>query len=244
MNSREIFRAGTADDVARESANRFISLANQAIKEQGRFAVALSGGSTPRRLYTLLAQAPYRQAVNWSRVHLFFADERYVPPEDPESTLLLVRETLLSGAPIPATNVHPMPTQGESAESDAALYSETLTRFFETPAAGFDLALLGMGPDGHTASLFPGQPEQQGLVAAIHDSPKPPPTRITLTRPLLNRSGAVLFLVTGKDKAEALKAVFESADDDPHALPAARIHANDGCSQWLVDRDAASRVPG
>lgn len=246
MNARrEWFVAGSPDDLAREAARRFIELAGAAIRDRGRFAVALSGGSTPRRLYELLTLPPYRQAVDWSRVHLFFADERFVPPMDSESTARLVRETLLNDMPIPAENFHPMPTEDDPPETCAARYAETLARFFGAPGPELDLVLLGMGPDGHTASLFPGHPDHPGQVAAVHDSPKPPPVRLTLTLEALRRARKVLFLVTGADKADTLKSVYDAnaPPDAVDTLPAARVTAVDGSSEWLIDRAAAACLP-
>lgn len=239
---RELFVAGCPNDLAREAARRVIELANAAIRERGRFAWVLSGGSTPRRLYELLAQPPYLGAIDWSRVHLFFADERYVPHTDPDSTLRLVRETLLSGAPVPADQIHPMPTEGGTPEDCAQAYAAQLEEFFGQPESAFDLVLLGMGPDGHTASLFPGRPDCPGQVAAVHDSPKPPPVRLTLTLKALRQARKVLFLVTGADKAKTLQSVFESSPDDAAALPAARVAAADGESAWLVDPAAGALV--
>ena len=236
---RELFIAGTQDDLAREAAGRFVEAARLSIADHGRFAVALSGGSTPRRLYGLLAQPPFVHAVDWRRVYVFFADERYVPPDDPESTLLLARETLLNRVPIPPENVFPMPTLGVEPEAAAALHAETLASFFGAPLPRFDLILLGMGPDGHTASLFPGRPDVPGAVAAIHDSPKPPPVRLTLTLEAINRADRILFLVTGADKAETLRAVFEGSAAGS-SLPAARVEAAGGQTAWLVDREAGS----
>lgn len=242
-HGRELFVAGSADDLAREAASRLVELAAQALRERARFTVALSGGSTPRRLYQLLTQPPYRQALDWSRVHLFLADERFVPPADAESTARLVRETLLAGLPIAAEQFHAMPTEGESPETCATAYAEELARFFRPDPIVLDLALLGMGPDGHTASLFPGRPEPAGAVSVVRDSPKPPPTRLTLTAATLNRSRAVWFLVTGTDKAATLRTVFETPPGAPAALPAARIRAAEGGSLWLTDREAAAQLP-
>lgn len=238
---RELFIAGTPDDLAREAAARFAEAAHQAILERGRFAVALSGGSTPRRLYSLLAQPPFLQAVDWARVFIFFADERFVPPDHPDSTLLLARETLLDQVPIPTENVFPMLTEGDTPEQCAAAYAETLASFFGAVLPRFDLILLGMGPDGHTASLFPGRPDSPGAVAAIHDSPKPPPVRLTLTLKTINRAREVWFLVTGADKAETVRAVLEGAAP---ALPAARVLPAEGKLRWLLDREAGALLTG
>jgi 6-phosphogluconolactonase len=233
---RELFIAGTADDLAREAAGRFADAAGRAVADHGRFAVALSGGGTPRRLYTLLAQPPYVHAVDWSRVHVFFADERFVPPDDPDSNLLLARETLLDRVPIPPGNIHPMPTEGAGPEACAARYAETLEAFFAAPLPRFDLILLGMGPDGHTASLFPGRPDYPGSVAAVHGSPKFPPVRLTLTLDAINRASQVIFLATGADKAGPVRKVFEGGA--AASLPAARVEA--GRTVWLVDREAGA----
>jgi 6-phosphogluconolactonase len=239
---RELFIAGSADDLAREAAARLVQTAGHAIAARGRFAVALSGGSTPRRLYQLLTQPPYRQSIDWTRVHLFFADERFVPHDDEGSTVRLVRETLLAGVDVPDDNFHAMPTEGDTPEGCASRYETTLRNFFGGNTPDFDLILLGMGPDGHTASLFPGHPEPAGLVASIHDSPKPPPVRLTLTYDAIHAADAVWFLVTGADKATPLERVFSSDPGDPLALPAARIQARDGRSHWLVDEAAGAHI--
>jgi 6-phosphogluconolactonase len=239
MNApRKVFIAGTPDDLAREAAGRLAEAAGRAIAGHGRFSVALSGGSTPRKLYSLLAQPPFAQAVDWSRVYIFFADERFVPPDHPDSTLLLARETLLDHVPIPPANVYAMPTEGDTPENCAAAYAESLKSFFGAPLPRFDLILLGMGPDGHTASLFPGRPDYPGSVAAIFDSPKPPPVRITLTLDAINNAGEVWFLVTGADKADTVRAVFDGSGAE---LPAARVMPGRGRLVWMMDRAAGAR---
>ena len=238
--SRELHILGSADDLAREAAARIIDLGTQAITERGRFSLVLSGGSTPRRLYQLLTQPPYRQSLDWSKVHLFFADERYVPFDDPDSTVRLVRETLLAGIPIPAEQFHPMPTQDPDPEVSALAYEKTLQLFFEGQPYAFDLVLLGMGPDGHTASLFPGFKDSPLSVFAVQHSPKPPPTRLTLSLDTLRQARSILFMVTGADKALILKALFHQDTQSPTALPAARVHDREGQSVWLVDLEAGS----
>lgn len=238
---REMFIAGSPDDLAREAAGRFVEATCRAIREHGRVAVALSGGTTPRRLYSLLAQPSYVYAVDWSRVYVFFADERFVPSDDPDSNFLLVRETLLDHVPVPPGNVHPMPIAGGTPEICAARYAETLQTFFGAPLPRFDLVLLGMGPDGHTASLFPGRPDHSDSVAAVHDAPKPPPVRLTLTLDAINRADRVMFLVSGADKAGMVRTVFEGGEPGA-SLPAARVEAATGRTVWLVDREAGSGV--
>jgi 6-phosphogluconolactonase len=241
-HQRELLIAGSPDDLAREAAGRVVDAAHRAIAERGRFSVALSGGSTPRRLYQLLTLPPYKPGVDWSRVHLFFADERFVPHTHAESTVRLVRETLLAGVTVPERNFHAMPTEGDTPEVCAARYEAMLWDYFGAEEPSLDLVLLGMGPDGHTASLFPGHPVAHGLVACVRDSPKPPPIRLTLTFGAIRAAREVWFLVTGSDKAATLEQVFRSSPEDGDALPAARIAARDGRTLWLVDRQAAASV--
>ncbi|MEY4684105.1 MAG: hypothetical protein RLZ25_564 [Pseudomonadota bacterium] len=239
---RELVVTLSPDDLAREAAGRLIELVADAIHHRGRASIALSGGSTPKRLYQLLTQPPYALAIDWSKVHLFFADERFVPHDDPDSTVRLVRETLLAGIKVPEEHFHTMPTTGATPEACAAAYERTLKAHFGSDDTAFDLTFLGMGPDGHTASLFPGFPVAEGLVAPVYDSPKPPPVRLTLTYGALQKSRAIWFLVTGADKAEPLKAAFASDPHDVYALPAARIFNREGHSLWMTDPDAARQV--
>ena len=240
--SRELHILGSADDLAREAAVRIIDLGSRAITERGRFSLVLSGGSTPRRLYQLLTQPPYRQSLDWSKVHLFFADERYVPFDDPDSTVRLVRETLLAGIAIPPEQFHTMPTQDPDPAVSALAYEKTLKIFFKDQPYAFDLVLLGMGPDGHTASLFPGFEDSPLAVFAVHNSPKPPPIRLTLSLDTLRQAQSILFLVTGADKALTLKALFHQDSQILTALPAARVHDRAGQSVWLVDPEAGSQL--
>lgn len=239
--AREIFVAENPDSLAREAAARFAEAAKTAIAAQGRFTVALSGGTTPRKLYDLLSQPPYSFAVDWSRVYIFFADERFLPPDDPESNFRLARETLLERVPIPQKNIFAMPTVGGMPDACAARYASVLENFFAAPLPRFDLVLLGIGPDGHTASLFPGRPDAPGIVAAVYDSPKPPPIRLTLTLAAINRAALVMFLVTGIDKAETFRDVYLGGEIGG-ALPAARVNPTLGETVWLVDRIVASAL--
>jgi 6-phosphogluconolactonase len=239
---RELIVTQSPDDLAREAAGRLIEAIADAISRSGRASIALSGGSTPKRLYQLLTLPPYALAIDWSRVHLFFADERYVPHDDAESTVKLVRETLLAGIQIPEAQFHPMPTHDGNPEASAAAYTKTLLDHFGTEDTAFDVAFLGMGPDGHTASLFPGFPIAEGLVAPVFDSPKPPPTRLTLTYEALRCSKAIWYLVTGADKAVTLERIFASDPTDPSALPAAKVNDRQGNSLWLTDPEAAKQL--
>lgn len=208
----------------------------------GRFSLALAGGSTPRRLYRVLVEA-YRERVPWARLHLFWGDERYVPPDDPRSNYRLVRESLLEDAPIPAGNVHPMPTHLPDPGDAARAYEGTLRAYFSTSLPRLDLVLLGMGPDGHTASLFPHSPaldEQRRWVVPVH-APIDPPVRLTVTLPVLNNAACVFFLVAGAEKAEALRRTL-AGTSDPDPTPASAIRPPGGRLVWWVDEKAVALV--
>jgi 6-phosphogluconolactonase len=230
--------------LAEEAARRFVALAGAAITERGRFRVALSGGSTPRTTHERLARR-HRDDVDWSRVEVFWGDERFVPPDDSESLFRMTRETLLDHVPIPAANIFPIPTVGSTPEAAASAYAETLAATFGAALPRFDLIFLGMGPDGHTASLFPGHPEVVApsgeLVAAVHGAPKPPPTRLTCTYKLLNAAANVIFLVAGADKAATLHAVLRGPEDVAH-FPAQGVRPASGALTWLVDEAAAGEL--
>jgi 6-phosphogluconolactonase len=235
-----IFVAPDLRELSREAAASFQRLAAESIAAAGRFSVALSGGSTPGALYRLLSEPPFREAIAWPRVHLFWGDERFVPADHPDSNYRLAREAFISRVPIPAGNVHPMPTEGSDPDAAAARYEETLRRFFAPPPR-FDLVLLGLGADGHTASLFPGSPaldEDGRLVVAVH-VPKLDTWRLTLTPPALRSARHVMILVSGLDKASVLREVMEGPYD-PHRLPAQLVRPQGGELTWLVDEAAAS----
>jgi 6-phosphogluconolactonase len=219
--------------------------AAQAVAERGVFSIALSGGSTPAELYRRLASPPAVERVNWPAVQVFFGDERCVPPGHPESNYGMVRRTLLEGAPVPNENVHRM--AGELPPAVAAtMYEDELRAVFRIPhdaVPRFDLILLGMGPDGHTASLFPGTAalhEWQRLVVANH-VPQLNTDRLTLTFPVLNNGRQVAFLVTGADKAEALAGVLEGPPT-PDRYPAQAVRPTDGRLVWLMDKAAAAKL--
>ncbi|QSA96588.1 6-phosphogluconolactonase [Methylococcus sp. EFPC2] len=227
-----------AEAVAAEAAERFAALLSAHPGE--RFSLALSGGSTPQRLHRLLTQTPWIERIDWSRVHIFLADERQVPHDHPDSNYRMARETLLDHVPIPPDQIHPVPTAGAKPAEDALAYADELAAYFGSDAPAFDLILLGMGPDGHTASLFPGHTwPQGGTVIGVENSPKPPPRRISLSLEFINRARNVLFLVTGADKAEAVARVFSEGHGEG-ALPAGRIQPA-GKLVWLLDQAAAAR---
>ena len=221
------------------AAQLFVSRAEQAIQARGRFAGALAGGNTPRGAYDLLSKPPFREQIPWEKVHIFFGDERCVPADDPRSNQKMAREALLDRVPLPPSQVYPIP--GEASPDEAAERYETLLRgFFAGDSPRFDLVFLGMGEDGHTASLFPGTPaldEQVRWVTWVC-----PPTqelcRVTLTAPIINLAAAVAFLVSGEGKAATLREVLEGPHD-PHRLPAQLIQPRDGQLVWLADAAAA-----
>lgn len=214
-----------------------------AVKTEGVFSVALSGGSTPRRLYELLASPSWRGAFPWSRTHWFWGDDRFVPHDDPLSNYRMACEALLSRAPIPSGNIHPVPTEGLTAEEAASAYERELKSFYGAerldPARPlFDVNLLGIGTDGHTASLFPGTKvlaECNRWVAAVIGAK--PEARITLTYPALESSRDAVFLIAGTEKRDAL-AGLRRGDD---ALPAAHVHPTG--TLWIFADAAAVGTP-
>jgi 6-phosphogluconolactonase len=239
--------------LARAGAEHFVALATGAIATRGRFAVALSGGETPRRMHAELSRAPFLDQVDWPRVHVFWGDERCVPPEHPDSNYRMARETLLDRVPLPAANIHRI--RGEIAPQQAAAEYEQELRAFFAGSAGrapsgdaggpprFDLILLGLGEDGHTASLFPRTPalrERRRWVVAQHVS-KLDAWRITLTLPVINAAADVIFLVSGAKKAETLQRVLaDAAPADADELPARMVAPTAGRVAWLVDAAAAA----
>jgi 6-phosphogluconolactonase len=229
------------EQLSRAASSLMAQRARAAAAEHGRFTVALAGGHTPKRTYELLAAPPLRDQIPWSQLHVFWGDERYVPPDDARSNQRMARETLLDHVPVPSQQVHPIECTGTPADS-ADRYERCLREFLG-PALRFDLVLLGLGEDGHTASLFPHSPvltERTRWVAdlfvqgqGLH--------RVTMTAPLINRAHAVVFLVSGPNKASAVQAVLHGAND-PDLLPAQLIRPSDGEPRWLVDEAAATRL--
>lgn len=222
------------------TAQEVLKAALQAVLERGRFTWALSGGSTPRGLYQLLASDPFRERMPWDAIHFFWGDERHVPPDHPESNFRMAREAMLDTVPVPAGNIHRIHAEEPDAERAAAKYEDELRSFFG-PAPRFDLNLLGLGKDGHTASLFPGSAavhERERLVVAPWVEAQNT-FRITLTPPVLNSAERIVFLVSGEDKAPALHAIIDGERDgarDPERYPAQIIEGN---RLWMVDRPAA-----
>lgn len=241
--TREIEVFPTAADLFHAAAEEFSRVGRQAIGAQGRFTVALSGGSTPKSLYSLLATS--YPDFPWARTYFFFGDERHVPPTDAESNYRMVHESLFSKVAIPAQNIFRVKAENPDAVAAAADYETQLRRFFEVKPNDFprfDLILLGMGPDGHTASLFPeseGLKENSKLVIANWVE-KFKTHRISFTFPVLNNAGEVMFLASGADKAAMVHEVLEGKPTPP--LPSQQVLPTKGRLLWMLDESAASKL--
>ena len=229
------------NELSLRAAEAVARTVNDAVRSTGRCSLVLSGGNTPRTLYGLLASR-FREQIPWARVHVFWGDERYVPPDDAQSNYRMAKETLLDHVPCPNANVHPMPTHLSAPDAAARDYEATLRSYFSDESPAFDLVLLGLGPEGHTASLFPGSPalaEPRRWVLAV-TAPADPSSRLTLTFPGLNRAANAYFLVTGSNKARALHDIL-TGTADPNTCPAAGVRLAAGTLIWWVDRDAAAQ---
>ena len=244
----EIIICSSSEEIFRRAADIFAAGVASAA---GNFTVALAGGSTPKGMYSLLASDAYRERIDWSRVHVFFGDERCVPPENEYSNYRMANAALLMNVPIPPRQVYRI--RGEAPPNIAAgEYEGTLLRVFgqsdASPFPRFDLILLGMGPDGHTASLFPGSAalrEQKRWVTAndvekFKDTPTPW-QRVTLTYPVLNAAAHVLFMVAGADKADSLREVLEGPPN-PDLYPSQAVKPVNGNLTWLVDKSSAHKL--
>ncbi|HEX8991036.1 MAG TPA: 6-phosphogluconolactonase [Anaerolineales bacterium] len=232
------------DALSQAAAVVFVGSCAAAIPARGRSLVALSGGNTPTRLYEALARSPYAEQVDWLHLHVFWGDERCVPPDDPQSNYRQAKDAFLSRVPLPEENIHRV--MGElQPEQAAAAYARTIKTYATPPLdwPRFDLVLLGMGDDGHTAALFPGSPvEMTGSTAAVTaDYEGRPANRVTLTSHVLNAARRVLFLISGESKSQTLAHVL-SGNYQPEILPAQRIRPEDGELIWMVDRAAAGRL--
>jgi 6-phosphogluconolactonase len=251
-----------SDELTRAAADELTRAAESAVRERDRFTIALAGGSTPKRLYQLLANGhePFRARLPWAKSHFFWGDERHVPPDHPKSNYRMAREAMLDAVPVPPGNVHRIEAENPDAAAAAARYEEDLRAFFhlahlahlaDAELPRFDLVLLGLGADGHTASLFPGS-------AAVHEAERlviapwveaQKSFRITLTPPVLNAAAVVLFLVSGEEKAAVLAAMFEEdraggskSNRDVDRYPAQIVRPVAGKLLWMVDRTAAREL--
>jgi 6-phosphogluconolactonase len=241
--SVEIRKLTTPQELFAAAAEEVVRAAEEAVAARGRFTIALSGGSTPKSLFNLLATNA-RTTLPWDRMFFFWGDERHVPPTDAESNYRMADEAMLSKIPVAAGNVFRIATENPDAAAAADAYEQTLRKFFQLGPGEFprfDLILLGMGPDGHTASLFPGTAalQEKSRLVVANWVEKLKASRITLTLPVLNAARCVAFLVSGTDKADALKAVLEG-DAPGEQYPSKLVKPSDGKLIWLVDRAAAS----
>lgn len=235
----------TPQELFEAAAEEVVRAAKEAVAQRGRFTIALPGGSTPKSLFNLLATNA-RTVMPWDRTFFFWGDERHVPPTDPDSNYKMAEETMLSKVPVAAGNVFRIPAENPDAAAAAEAYEQTLRKFFQLEPGQvpvFDLILLGMGPDGHTASLFPGSAglheKARFVIANWVDKLKT--SRLTLTLPVLNAAHCVAFLVSGTDKAAMLKTVLEE-NAPPEQYPSKLIRPSNGKLIWLVDRAAASHL--
>lgn len=233
------------DSLSLAAARRISALAAEACTARGAFHIALSGGSTPRRLYETLATAEFRDSIDWSRAHIYFGDERCVPPEHPDSNYGMAAATLLRHVPIPPQQVHRIAAAMTTVRQDAWRYAQLIATQVPRDAQGvpsFDLVLLGMGPDGHTASLFPYSCilHAHQLVAGVYVD-KFHSWRISITYPLLNHARRLMFLVAGADKADMLHHIHVDPPGN-NPVPIQRIAAQ-GVVEWLIDSAAAARLP-
>lgn len=223
------------------AAERWVQLAEGAVARQGAFHVALSGGSTPRGLYRRLASPPYHDRIAWDKVHIYFGDERCVAPDHPDSNYRMVKESLLQQAPIPATQIHRMAGEGEDLKGIAAGYAQLLATQLPLDAdiRRFDLVMLGLGPDGHVASLFPHTPaltERDKWVVPVY-VPKLETWRLTVTVPVVERARDIMLLVAGANKSSIMGELMKDYHGHPR-YPVEMIKPK-GRMEWYVDRDAA-----
>ncbi len=230
------------ESLSRAAAALFARQAERAVKDRGRFSVALSGGQTPRRTYEILAQPPFREQVDWRSAHVFWGDERCVPPDDPRSNYRLARKALLDHVPLPQTQIHPFLCHPSPA-AGAREYETLLREFCAGTTAVLDLIFLGLGEDGHTASLFPyhgALEERERWTAAVY-VPTQGLHRVTFTPAFINQAAVVVFLVAGAAKAGALREVLQGSRD-PVRLPAQLINPERGELYWLVGQEAAGQL--
>lgn len=240
----EIRTYPSLEDLSRAAAEYICETAEETIKERNIFTLVLSGGNTPRLLYEKLASKPISTRIDWQRTHLFWGDERFLPPDHPDSNFALALQSLISKVDLPPTNINRILTESRSVHAAADAYEKTLLHFFRPPAASdedmnlpsFDLVLLGLGQDGHTASLFPGdaalEETYRWVVAVDGATASPPVPRITLTLPVLNQADCVIFLVSGSRKRKVFQEIMKSPRTS--AYPAAGVRPS-GRLLWFVD---------
>ncbi|MBK5280641.1 MAG: 6-phosphogluconolactonase [Nitrospiraceae bacterium] len=224
------------------------TVGQEAMRENGRFLIVLSGGTTPETLYRTLSSPPFADRFDWSRTAFFFSDERLVPPDDPQSNYALAKKTLFTPLKVTPSQVYRMAGESRDPQAAAHEYEQQLrcaTKTSPSTHPTLDLMLLGLGEDGHTASLFPGSPALRGnqSLIAVTQSPKGPSTRLTMTLGVINRASVVLFLVAGAGKAGIVKAILDPKTEAERQLPAALVEPEEGRLIWLLDKAAAVELP-
>lgn len=234
-----VFIYESVDELVEKMADDFMEKVNAVIKKSGECNLVLSGGNSPRRLYELLADYPYKTEIDWDSIYFFFADERCVPFNDPANNGLMVKKALFEPLKIADSRIFYISTL-QNPEEAAKKYSKRIIAHFKDNPIRFDLVLLGLGDDAHTASLFPRTPvleEQKALVSAVHP-PNNGPARITLTAPVINEAMAISFFVFGDSKAQAVRQVLEG-EKNFEEYPAQLIHPEDGTVDWFLDKSAS-----
>jgi 6-phosphogluconolactonase len=234
--------------VAEAAASFVLEVGQQAIRAHGRFLIALSGGTTPAMLYRALASPTFAARFDWSRSIFFFSDERCVSPDDPRSNYALAHKTLFTPLNIQPSQIYRMAGESSDLQAAASEYEQQLrlaTNTVPPVLPSLDLILLGLGEDGHTASLFPGSPVLQNYQCAIAatQSPKDPPHRLSMTLAAINRASVILFLTTGSGKAEAVRAILDPKTEAERQLPASLVKPEEGRLIWFLDQAAAAKLP-
>jgi len=249
MSSVPDIRIHSDSQAVAEAAAAFVlEVGQEAIRTKGRFFIALSGGTTPETLYRVLTSPAFADRFDWSRTTFFFSDERCVPPNDPRSNYALANKTLLPPLKITSSQVYRMAGESHDPQAAAHEYEQKLYLATKTPRSvqpSLDLILLGLGEDGHTASLFPGAPvlrDRQHLIAATQ-SPKDPPNRLTMTLAAINRASVILFLVAGAGKTGVVRAILDPKTEVERQLPASLVEPEEGRIVWFLDRAAAAELP-
>jgi 6-phosphogluconolactonase len=241
QNNIQIFQ--NTEALAKAAADLMIEISKQSIEKNGRFVISLSGGSTPEYLFKLLAKPPYLNQITWDKTFVFWGDERFVPSDDHRNNSNRAKSLLLNHVPIPAINIHPIPVDLKPEESTKE-YEKTIKKLFDKESPCFDLIFLGLGEDGHTASLFPKTDvvfENKKLVKEVYVDEQNM-YRITMTPALINQANNIIFLVEGEKKAEIIKTIL-TEPIEPNQFPAQIIHPENGNLYLYLDKKAASQLP-
>ena len=241
QNKISVFQ--TSVELAQAAADLMIKISRKAVESRGKFVISLSGGTTPAYLYALLTKSPYRDQIPWDKTFVFWGDERFVPSDNKLNNAHMAKTLLLDHINIPSININSVPVDLEPCKA-AKEYADTIKKFFGKETPHFDLIFLGLGENGHTASLFPGSDvvfENTQLVREVYVAEQQM-YRITMTPPLINKAHHIIFLVEGKNKAEILKTVL-TGPKQPDQFPAQVINPKDGNLYWFVDKNAAALLP-